>query len=94
MAELSVEEVKSNSPGVPPNSCPYIDMVITCVKDITQAYEDLEERGIKTPMVHCTSELANGLLEHLRHMNETLRDNSKYWYDEYKESTRKSGKKT
>ena len=80
------EEIKKDSPGVPPNSCPYIDLVIRCIQDMAEAYEALDERGIRTPMINSTEQMASDLLEHLRTMNECLRDNSKYWYDMYKEN--------
>ena len=86
-------EVKKDSPGVPPNSCPYIDQVITCIQDIHNAYDDLYTKDIVTPMMDDTYELSKTLLEHIRRMNENLRDNSKYWYDRYKENLPKSKKK-
>lgn len=78
-------EIKLDSPGVPPNSCPYVDLVMRCVQDIAEAYDNLDQKGVRTPMVNSTEQLASDLLEHLRAMNECLRDNSHYWYDQYKE---------
>lgn len=89
MARNSPEEIKKDSPGVPPNSCPYIDMVISCVQDIANAYEELEANGNQTPLIPSVEQMAKDLLEHIRVTNEKLRDNSRYWYDRYKEASRK-----
>ena len=76
---------KASSPGVPPNTCPYIDMMITCVNDLQGAYDRLRERGEHNPMVNDITTQATDLLEYIRRSNETLRDNSAYWYEKYKE---------
>ena len=78
-------ENKANSPGVPPNTCPYIDMVITMVGDLQSAYERLREKGEYQPMLDRTVQQANDTLEFIRQSNETLRDNSAFWYEKYKE---------
>ena len=78
-------EDKANSPGVPPNTCPYIDMVITMVGDLQSAYERLQEKGEYQPMVHKVSQQAQDMLEYVRNSNETLRDNSAFWYEKYKD---------
>ena len=38
-------DAKRHSPGVPPNSCPYIDMTKTIIDDLAAAYERLNEIG-------------------------------------------------
>ena len=78
-------ENKANSPGVPPNTCPYIDMVITMVGDLQSAYERLREKGEYQPMLDRTVQQVNDTLEYIRNSNETLRDNSAFWYEKYKE---------
>lgn len=77
--------MKRDSPGVPPNTCPYIDLVITMVQDISNAYDDLRTKDIHNPVVDCIEERAKDMLEYIRTNNETLRDNSLYWYNSYKE---------
>jgi len=76
--------MKQNSPGVPPNTCPYIDLVITMVQDMSEAYDDLRTKGNHNPVVECIEERAKDMLEYIRTNNETLRDNSLYWYNSYK----------
>jgi type II secretory pathway component PulM len=75
---------KANSPGVPPNSCPYIDMVKTIVDDMGVAYERLYEKGEHQPKMDELKQLADDQLEYIRRANECLRDNSAYWYQQYK----------
>jgi hypothetical protein len=80
-----IAEKKSSSPGVPPNTCPYIDLVITMIKDISEAYDKLYTKGEHNPMVVKLEEQACEMLDsYIRSSNETLRDNSAYWYIEYK----------
>ena len=78
-------ENKANSPGVPPNTCPYIDMVISMVSDLQSAYERLREKGEYQPMVDRIAEQTKDMLEYIRQSNETLRDNSAFWYEKYKD---------
>lgn len=78
-------QAKASSPGVPPNTCPYIDMVQTMIADLQGAYERLRERGDHNPVVDNISTQASDLLEYIRTNNETLRDNSAYWYEKYKQ---------
>jgi FtsZ-binding cell division protein ZapB len=80
---------KAQSPGVPANTCPYIDATITMITDLQQAYNKLREKGEHDPMVDGVTQLATDTLEHVRRCNETLRDNSAYWYDKYKDLLKK-----
>ena len=82
--EASRMRDKANSPGVPPNSCPYIDMVKTIVDDMGVAYERLREKGEYQPKMDDLKQLADDQLEYVRRANECLRDNSAYWYQQYK----------
>lgn len=78
---------KANSPGVPPNTCPYIDLVITMIKDIAEAYDKLRVKGEHNPMVDKLEVQAVEMLDtYIRSANETLRDNSAFWYDSYKKN--------
>ncbi len=79
-----ITRAKASSPGIPPNTCPYIDLVITAVKDISEAYDKSYTKGEANPMVPKIEEVAIDLLEYIRTNNETLRDNSHYWYTKYK----------
>ena len=76
---------KRNSPGVPPNTCPYIDMVKTAMDDMADAYERLYERGEHQPKFDDIKQLADDTIEYVRRANECLRDNSAYWYNKYKQ---------
>lgn len=78
-------KAKADSPGVPPNTCPYIDLVQTMIADLQGAYERLRTRGDHNPVVDNISTQASDLLEYVRTNNETLRDNSAYWYEKYKQ---------
>jgi len=75
---------KANSPGVPPNTCPYIDLVITMINDMHDAYERLRTSGEHQPKMDDIKTLAEDQLEYIRRANECLRDNSAYWYNKYK----------
>ena len=79
-------EAKRHSPGVPPNSCPYIDITKTIMDDMAAAYERLYEKGEHQPKFDDMKQLADDMLEYIRRANECLRDNSAYWYNKYKDS--------
>ena len=83
--QRAVTKKKAGSPGVPPETCPYIDVVQRMVKDMGAAYQTMYEKGEHNPMVHKLEEQALDVLEFIRSSNETLRDNSLYWYTEYKQ---------
>ena len=80
---------KADSPGVPANTCPYIDVTITMVMDLQMAYDRLREKGEYNPMVTDIAQHAQDTLEYVRSCNETLRDNSAYWYGKYKDLLKK-----
>tara|TARA_B110000858_G_C17509142_1_gene339564 strand:- start:44 stop:379 length:336 start_codon:yes stop_codon:yes gene_type:complete len=80
-----IKKVKAGAPGVPPNTCPYIDLSITMINDITDAYERLRTKGETNPVVDKIQTNAVEILEYVRSVNETLRDNSLFWYEQYKE---------
>jgi hypothetical protein len=77
---------KSKSPGVPTNTCPYIDLAITMIGDLSEAYERLRTKGEHAPMIDEVQQHAIDTLEYIRKANETLRDNSAYWYNKYKDT--------
>lgn len=79
-------DAKRHSPGVPPNTCPYIDQVKTMIADMSDAYVRLHERGEHQPMHEDMRVMVDDMLEYIRRSNETLRDNSAYWYNKYKQT--------
>ena len=83
--EQARQRDKRNSPGVPPNTCPYIDMVKTVMDDMAAAYERLYEQGEHQPKFDDMKQLADDTIEYVRRANECLRDNSAYWYNKYKQ---------
>jgi hypothetical protein len=80
-----VRKAKAGAPGVPQNSCPYIDLAICTLKDLSEAYDKLRDKGNPTALVVETEKTGVELMEHVRITNETLRESSKYWYDQYLE---------
>ena len=77
-------DAKRHSPGVPPNTCPFIDMTKTIIDNLAEAYERLYEKGEHQPKFDDMKTLADDMLEYIRRANECLRDNSAYWYNKYK----------
>ena len=59
-------EAKRHSPGVPPNSCPYIDITKTIMDDMAAAYERLYEKGEHQPKFDDMKQLADDMLEYIR----------------------------
>ena len=78
-------KAKHNAPGFPPNTCPYIDVTINMVTDMLDCYKRLNEKGEQSPVVDEISQHAQDTLEYIRKANESLRDNSSYWYHKYKD---------
>lgn len=78
-------EAKLHSPGIPPNTCPYIDVTQTMINDLQDAYDKMRETGQHNPLVDEIASRATDTLEFVRKSNETLRDNSSYWYNKYKQ---------
>jgi len=79
-------QAKAQSPGVPPNTCPYIDMTLTMIDDLAEAYDKMYTKGEHSPTAEKIAEQAKDMLELIRTTNETLRDNSAYWYNRYKDT--------
>jgi hypothetical protein len=79
-------DAKRHSPGVPPNTCPYVDMAKTIMDDMATAYERLHERGEYQPKFDDLKQMMDDQLEYIRRANECLRDNSAYWYEQYKQT--------
>lgn len=73
---------------MPPNTCPYIDMVQTMIADLVTSYDDMKNNSHHNPLVENIGDRARDTLEYIRTANETLRDNSAYWYQLYKNTLR------
>lgn len=76
---------KRSSPGVPPNTCPYVDILKTMIDDMADAYERLKDKGEYQPKFDEIKQMADNTIEYIRRANECLRDNSGYWYEKYKQ---------
>jgi hypothetical protein len=81
---VSIDSLKKHSPGVPSNTCPYIDEAIRIIQEIEEAYSNFASTGISEPLFDKRCALAIEHLEYVRDANEVLRDNSYYWYTKCK----------
>ena len=79
-----IQSIKAGAPGVPPNTCPYIDLTITMIQDLCESYDRLRTKGEHNPMTDRIQTHAVDTLELIRNSNETLRNNSLFWYEQYK----------
>lgn len=70
-----IQACKDKAPKVPPNTCPYINFVQEIIQDHFKHDDSVDELRKATLLE---------TLEYIRKANETLRDSSKYWYDQYK----------
>jgi hypothetical protein len=77
--------LKKGAPGVPPETCPYIDFVLERVKKSN--YDGQTDR-----VSDAEYEVLRSTLEFIRESNATLRRNSYYWYTEYKKLLNKHSK--
>lgn len=67
---------KAGAPDIPPNTCPYIDLVLNYIENEGFSSKSKCDEQRKTLMVDT--------LEYIREANDSLRKASKFWYDEYK----------
>jgi len=72
--QTKIDKAKQNAPVIPPNTCPYIDHII-------EVLDDIETKS--SPDEHRIS-LIKAELEYIRSVNEKLRENGKYWYEQFK----------
>jgi len=63
--------------------------VINMIGDMQAGYERLRQKGDHQPMMDQIHDQASSMLELIRRGNETLRDNSEYWYNKYKDQLKK-----
>ena len=54
------------------------------IKELGEAYDQLRTTAIAEPLFDKRVELITETLEYIRAANETLRDNSLYWYNQFK----------
>lgn len=86
---LTLSEMKSNSPKVPPYTCDFIDPVIGHIRTAYGATEELHRGSLSDvgeymeKLLGCMEILERDIdeqLEKLRNMNNDLREGSEYWY--------------
>ena len=76
-----IDKAKKSAPGVPGDTCPYIDFVLSVMDQLTgHESSELAPKEIRDKQL----ELATETLEYIREANSTLRESSRYWYDQYK----------
>ena len=78
-ADIKFAKIKKESPGIPPDTCPYLDHINEVVKDLSTLVTEN-----KSDIADHLCELIRGELDYVRAANETLRTSSKYWYDQHK----------
>jgi hypothetical protein len=74
MAKSRLQSAKERAPGIPPNTCPYIDSIIEILDDF-----ELTQYGVDSRR----KEIIVTTLEYVRESNSTLRESSKFWHDEF-----------
>ena len=72
-------QIKKNSPGVPPETCAYLDRIIEVVNDLSSLVRD-EKKSVAEEL----NSLIQNEIDYVRAANDTLRNSSKYWYDHHK----------
>lgn len=75
MRKSDIEKIKGNAPELPYNTCPYIDFVQEIIKEAIDQTESV--------LVEKKLELADSVLEYVRESNDSLRQNSMYWYQKF-----------
>ena len=66
-----IEKIKLLAPDLPPDTCPYIELVLNFVENETVCDDQRKKLIIDT-------------LEYIRSANDSLRKSSKFWYEEFK----------
>ena len=72
-------QIKKNSPGVPPETCAYLDRIIEVVNDLSSLVRD-EKKSVAEEL----NSLLQNEIDYIRAAYDTLRNSSKYWYDKHK----------
>ena len=73
------EQVKNESPSIPPDTCPYLDHVLEIVDDL-----ELLAKNNKSEIAAHLHQIISHEKEYIRSVNETIRTSSKYWDDHHK----------
>ena len=73
--KYTISSLKKKAPKVPPLTCIKIDNVISQLEKIVAKKKALNKKQLKDVVKK---------LEHLRDVNEKLRDSGIYWYEELK----------
>lgn len=74
MAKTRLQSAKERAPGIPPNTCPYIDSVIDMLEDFNLDQNSFDQQR---------KEIILSTLEYIRDSNDGLRKSSKFWYEEF-----------
>ena len=76
---IGFTQLKKDSPGIPPETCAYLDRIIEIVDDLSSLVVD-EKKTVADEL----GSLIKNEIEYIRTANDTLRNSSKYWYDNHK----------
>ena len=76
---IGFTQLKKDSPGIPPETCAYLDRIIEIVDDLSSLVVD-EKKTVADEL----GSLIKNEIEYIRTANNTLRNSSKYWYDNHK----------
>lgn len=77
----TLDDYRKNAPEIPTNTCPYIDFVQEILKEVIDETD--------SPLLEDKLNLADSMLEYIRHSNESLRQSSHYWYTKFKTKVKK-----
>jgi len=73
LTKIEVKNIRDAAPEVPPETCPNIDFVIDRLDDFKFPTESDQQR----------QEMIVAVMEYIRVANDTLRQSSYYWYQEW-----------
>ena len=72
-------QIKKDSPGIPPETCAYLDHIIEIINDLSRLVVD-EKKSVADDL----NDLIKNEIGYIRSANDMLRNSSKYWYDKHK----------
>ena len=76
MRKKTLNDYKNLAPTIPTNTCPYIDFVQEIIKEVKDEHD--------CKLIQNKLDLAINTLEYIRESNESLRDSSRYWFNNFK----------
>lgn len=76
MPRKKLEDYKKDSPEIPSNTCPYLDFLQSIIDEVK---DESESQFAKEKL-----NLACSIIEYVRSSNDSLRQNSYYWYTKFK----------